>query len=181
MRVVAVESKHLARLPPPNGPQVLQRSSYPRVLRDTCCVRSTLLSQLVGNWLSLSLSLSRCLLKNHLPCKTVFNIDAELSLSLSLFESLSLFLLLLHARARVCVCVRVHNVSTVPVYMHLRVLVGFGCTSVGRASDRHAAEVGLVPRCGKGFFSQSQLSVLTLLRCPYTPVCNRMHLHLCAR
>ena len=29
--------------------------------------------------------------------------------------------------------------------------------------------------------SQSQLSVQTLSRCPYTSVCNRMHLHLCAR
>ena len=30
-------------------------------------------------------------------------------------------------------------------------------------------------------FSHSHLSVQTLLRCPYTPVCNRMHLYLCAR
>ena len=36
-------------------------------------------------------------------------------------------------------------------------------------------------RCGKGFFCLSQLSVQTLLRCPYTPVCNRMHLHLGVR
>ena len=46
---------------------------------------------------------------------------------------------------------------------------------------RHAADAGSIPRCGKGFFYQSQLSVKTLLRCPYTPVRNRMHLHLCAR
>ena len=32
----------------------------------------------------------------------------------------------------------------------------------------------------KGFFSQSQLSVQTLLECPYTSMHNRMHLHLCA-
>ena len=38
-----------------------------------------------------------------------------------------------------------------------------------RASDRHAADVGSIPRCGKGVFSQSQLSVQTLLRYPYTP------------
>ena len=31
------------------------------------------------------------------------------------------------------------------------------------------------PGCGRRFFSQGQLSVQTLLRCPYTPVCNRMH------
>ena len=59
--------------------------------------------------------------------------------------------------------------------------IGWGCISVGRASDLHVADAGLIPRCGKGFFSQSQLAVQTLLRCPYTPVCNRMHLHLCAR
>ena len=53
----------------------------------------------------------------------------------------------------------------------------WGCSSVGRASERHAAGTGSIPRCGKGFFFffQSQLSVQTLLRCPYTLVCNRMH------
>ena len=50
-----------------------------------------------------------------------------------------------------------------------------------RASDHHAADAGLIPPCSKGFFSQSQRSVYTLLRCPYAPVCNRMHQHLCAR
>ena len=50
-----------------------------------------------------------------------------------------------------------------------------------RATERHAANAGSIPQCGKGFFSQSELSVQTLLRCPYTPVRNRMHLHLCAR
>ena len=54
------------------------------------------------------------------------------------------------------------------------------CRSVGRSSDRHAAEARSVPRCGKGFFSQSQLSVQTFLQCSHTPVCNRMHSHLCA-
>ena len=44
-----------------------------------------------------------------------------------------------------------------------------------RALDRHTADAGSIPRCGKGFFSQSQLSVHTFSRCPYTPVCNRMH------
>ena len=58
---------------------------------------------------------------------------------------------------------------------------GWGCSSVGRASDRHAADAGSTSRCGKGIFSQSPLSVQTLLRCPYTPVRNRMHLYLCAR
>ena len=34
----------------------------------------------------------------------------------------------------------------------------WGCSSVDRASDRHAADAGSIPRCGKGFFSRSQLS-----------------------
>ena len=46
---------------------------------------------------------------------------------------------------------------------------GWGCSSVPKASDRHAADAGSIPRCGKGFFSQRQLSVQALLRCPYTP------------
>ena len=32
-----------------------------------------------------------------------------------------------------------------------------------RATDRHAADAGSIPMCGKGFFSKSQLSVQTLL------------------
>ena len=31
-------------------------------------------------------------------------------------------------------------------------IAGWGCSSVGRASERHAAEAGSIPRCGKGFF-----------------------------
>ena len=46
---------------------------------------------------------------------------------------------------------------------------GEECRSVGRASDQHAAEAGLSPWCGKGFLSQSQLSMQTLLRSPYSP------------
>ena len=37
------------------------------------------------------------------------------------------------------------------------------------------------PGAARHFFSRSPLSVQTALRCLYTPVCNRMHLHLCAR
>ena len=47
--------------------------------------------------------------------------------------------------------------------------MGRGCSSVGRASDRHAAEAGSISRCGEGVFSQRQLSIQTLLRCPYNP------------
>ena len=50
-----------------------------------------------------------------------------------------------------------------------------------RASDRHVADTGSISRGGEEFFSQSQLSVQTLLRAPYTSTCNRMHLHLFAR
>ena len=57
---------------------------------------------------------------------------------------------------------------------------GWGSSSFGRAVDRHTADAGSIPQWNKGFFPQSQLSVQTLLWCLYTPVCNRMHLHLCA-
>ena len=63
-------------------------------------------------------------------------------------------------------------------------LLGAGNSSVGRPSDWKAkrnTDAGSIPRYGKGFFSQSQLPVQTVLRCPYSPVCNRMHQHLCAR
>ena len=52
---------------------------------------------------------------------------------------------------------------------------GWGCSSVGRTSDRYAAEAGSIPRCGEGFFSQSPLLVQTLLRRPLSPVWNRLH------
>ena len=31
-------------------------------------------------------------------------------------------------------------------------LKGLGCSSAGMASDRHAADTGSIPLCGKGFF-----------------------------
>ena len=49
--------------------------------------------------------------------------------------------------------------------------LGRGCSSVGRASDRHAADADSIPRCGKGFFSQCQLSVHTLLLMFVYPPC----------
>ena len=39
----------------------------------------------------------------------------------------------------------------------------FGCSSVNRASDRNATDEGAIPWCSKEFFSQSRLSVQTLL------------------
>ena len=47
-----------------------------------------------------------------------------------------------------------------------------GNSPVGRAFNwkaRHNTDVGSSPGCSKGFFSQSQLSVQTLLQCPYSP------------
>ena len=51
---------------------------------------------------------------------------------------------------------------------------GWDVAQLVRASDRHAADTGSIPRCGTGFSSQSQLSMQTFFRCPYTSVCNRM-------
>ena len=56
---------------------------------------------------------------------------------------------------------------------------GWGCSLVGRASGRHAADAGSIPRCGKGFFSQSQLSVQTLYDVR-TPPCAIAYLCICA-
>ena len=36
-------------------------------------------------------------------------------------------------------------------------------------ADQHVADAGSIPRCGKGFFYQSQLSVQTLLRVSVGP------------
>ena len=38
---------------------------------------------------------------------------------------------------------------------------GRGCSSVSGASDRHSADAGSIPRCGKGFVSPDQVSVQT--------------------
>ena len=53
--------------------------------------------------------------------------------------------------------------------LDLRQNIGQGCSSVGRASDWHATEAGLIPQRGKGSFSWSQLSLQTLLQCSYSP------------
>ena len=50
-----------------------------------------------------------------------------------------------------------------------------------RASDRHASDAGSIPRCGKEFFSQSQLSVQTLLRVSVQPPCAIACINICAR
>ena len=57
-----------------------------------------------------------------------------------------------------------------------------------RASDRHPADAGSIPRCGRGFFSQGSTfsaDFLTCVRAPPPPpppsVRNRMYLLPCAR
>ena len=45
----------------------------------------------------------------------------------------------------------------------------WACSSVGREKDHNDADADSIPRCGEGLFPHSQLSVQTLLRCPYTP------------
>ena len=88
----------------------------------------------------------------------------------------------------VCVCVRVCACMYARVYfltrwtnliirvhrVALSLESGWGCSSsFAGASARHAADAGSIPRCGKGFFSQSQLSVQTLLRVSVHPcVCD---------
>ena len=47
--------------------------------------------------------------------------------------------------------------------------VGGDVAQLVRASDHHAADAGSIPRSGKGLFSQSQLSVQTLLRVSVHP------------
>ena len=49
-----------------------------------------------------------------------------------------------------------------------------------RASDRHAADAGSIPLCGKGFFSQSQLSVQILLRVSVHSPCAIACINICA-
>ena len=62
-----------------------------------------------------------------------------------------------------------------PLVSHERAgILGLEVAQLVRASDRHAADAGSIPRCGKGFSSR-QLSVRTLCRCPHPPVCHRMH------
>ena len=51
-----------------------------------------------------------------------------------------------------------------------------GVAQLDERRVRRSAEAGSSPRCGKGFFSQGQLSVQTLLTVSGTvPVYNRMH------
>ena len=48
-----------------------------------------------------------------------------------------------------------------------------------RAADRHAADAGSIPRCGKEFFSQSTFSANSLT-CVRTPTCAITCTNICA-
>ena len=54
-----------------------------------------------------------------------------------------------------------------------------GCSSLGTSSDRHAADAGSIPRWGKGFFSQSQLSCRLSYRVRTHP-CAIARINICA-
>ena len=92
-----------------------------------------------------------------------------------LYRNRSIDLLILPNKASVQINVKLFS------YLHLFTIFlwNWGWSSIGRASDQHAADADSIPWCSKGFFSWSQLSVQSLLQCPYTPMCIRMHLHLC--
>ena len=55
----------------------------------------------------------------------------------------------------------------------------WGCSSVGRASDRHATVEGSIPRCGKGFFSKPTFSANSLT-CVRTPLWAIACIYICA-
>ena len=65
-------------------------------------------------------------------------------------------------------------------------LTGYSGAEIGQLveppTEKSAnTDAGSSPQCGKIFFSQCRrLPVQTLLRCPYSPVYNHMHQHLCA-
>ena len=49
-----------------------------------------------------------------------------------------------------------------------------------RATDRHAADAGSIPRCGKRFFPSVKLSVQTLLGVSVHPTCAIACINICA-
>ena len=56
---------------------------------------------------------------------------------------------------------------------------GWDVAQLVRASDRHAADAGSIPRCGKEFFSQSTFSADSLT-CVRTPTCAITCTNICA-
>ena len=56
----------------------------------------------------------------------------------------------------------------------------WGCGSVGRASDRHAADAGSIPRCGQRFFSPRVNFQCRLSYGVRTPPCAIACINICA-
>ena len=82
-----------------------------------------------------------------------------------------------HADLEPGTCLLSQSAYMLPVYC-ITVINRAGITQlVERPTEKPKSDTdaGSSPRCGKGFFSQSQLSVQTLLRCPHSPVCNRIY------
>ena len=57
---------------------------------------------------------------------------------------------------------------------------GWGCSSVSRTSDRHVADAGSIPRCGKGFFSPGVNFQCKLFYDVRTPLCVTASINTCA-
>ena len=57
---------------------------------------------------------------------------------------------------------------------------GRGCRTAGRASDRHAANAGSIPRCGKGLFFHRGNFQCRLSYGVRTPPCSIACIHICA-
>ena len=57
----------------------------------------------------------------------------------------------------------------------------WGCSSVGRASNRHAADAGSILRCGKGIFLPESTSSADSPRCVCTPPCATAYINISAQ
>ena len=75
-------------------------------------------------------------------------------------------------KCHACYCYKDYKFSISPKCRFIFSMNMGGDCSAGRASDWrawHNTDASSNPQCSKGFFSQSQLSVQTLLQCPYSP------------
>ena len=58
--------------------------------------------------------------------------------------------------------------------------MGWGVAQLVRASDRHAADAGSIPRCGKGFFPPESTFSADSLTVPVHPPCAIACINICA-
>ena len=58
--------------------------------------------------------------------------------------------------------------------------MGWGCSSVGRASDRHTAQAGSIPLCGKEFFLPEPTFSANSLTVSAQPSCAIASINICA-